>query len=308
MELLELYAERDLSFYILCQENDDDLIYAVDDKSEAIGVLSELNQKVIKVITTEKIDNQIWGLIEQNGELRGWIIVKTSILLTSIDPLTVKVNLEHFEVVPINRLINAKRDYQLFFNTGSFSARVALEVEGKMTLGLYKKSQFIGFVYEDDIHYAVKMNEQMIAKNLTTDVCYKDSDLKSQFSQFVDFSDEPISIMLVYPTLDLVRFQHRNKYYYTKAEHIQGFDISEINFKKPHLDVNSSLIYNLLGLFDEERETSCSIMQKLINENIALIEQMYKAEERKARVEELYNNLSNSKLGRIQRQIWKRRR
>lgn len=308
MELLELYAERDLSFYILCQENDDDLIYAVDDKTETIGVLSELNQKVIKVITTEKVDNQIWGLIELNGELRGWIKVNTSKLLTSIDPLSVKVNLDHFEVVPLNQLINAKRDYQLFFNTGSFSARVALEVDGKMTVGLYKKSQFIGFVYEDDIHYASKMNLTMIAKDLTTEVCYKDSDLKSQFSQFVDFSDEPISIVLVYPTLDIVRFKHKNKYYYTKVEHIHGFDITKMDFKKPQLDANSSLINNLLGLFDEERETSRSIMQKLINENIALTEQVYKAEERKARVELLYNNLSNSKLGRIQRQIWKRRR
>lgn len=308
MDLLELYATRDLSFYILCQENEDDLITAVDDKSEAIGVLSELNQKVVKVITTEKVDDQIWGLIEQNGELRGWIKIISSILLTSIDPLTVKVNLDHFEVVPINKMINAKRDYQLFFNTGSFTARVALEVEGRMTLGLYKKSQFIGFVYEDDIYYSKKMNELMIAKNLTTDVCYKDSDLKSQFSQFMDFSDEPITIVLAFPALHLVRFHHRNKYYYTKAEFIHGFDITSIEFTKPILDTNSSLINNLLGLFDEERETSRSIIQKLINENIALTEQIYKAEERKARLEELYNNLSNSKLGRIQRQIWKRRR
>ncbi|WP_414047864.1 hypothetical protein ACMGE7_03845 [Macrococcus equi] len=308
MELLELYATRDLSFYILCQENEDDLITAVDDRSEAIGVLSELNQKVVKVITTEKADGHIWGLIEQNGELRGWIKIISSVLLTSIDPINVKVNLEHFEVVPLNKLINAKRDYQLFFSTGSFSARVALEVEGRMTLGLYKKSQFIGFVYEDDIHYGVKLNETMIAKDLTTDVCFKDSDLKSQFSQYVDFSDEPIIIMMAFPDLDLVRFQHFNKYYYTKAEYIHGFDITSVEYKKPVFDVNSSLINNLLGLFDEERETSRSIMQKLINENIALTEQIYKTEERKARVEELYNNLSNSKLGRIQRQIWKRRR
>ncbi len=308
MNLLELYATRDLSFYILCQENDDDLITAVDDKSEATGVLSELNQKVIKVITTEKIDDQIWGLIEQNGQLRGWIKIISSKLLTSIDPLTVKVNLDHFEVVPINKLINAKRDYQLFFNTGSFTARVALEVEGRMTLGLYKKSQFIGFVYEDDIYYSKKMNEMMIAKDLTTDVCYKDSDLKSQFSQFIDFSDEPITIVLAFPTLGLVRFNHRNKYYYTKAEFIHGLDINLLEFTKPILDSNTGLINNLLGLFDEERETSRSIIQKLINENIALTEQIYKAEERKARLEELYNNLSNSKLGRIQRQIWKRRR
>ncbi|WP_414054038.1 hypothetical protein ACMGE6_00315 [Macrococcus equi] len=308
MELLELYASRDLSFYILCQENEDDLIVAVDDKSEAIGVLSELNQKVIKVITTEKIDGKIWGLIEQNGELRGWIKIKSSILLTSIDPMNVKVNLEHFEVVPLNKKINAKRDYQLFFNTGTFSARVALEVEGKIALGLYKKSQFIGFVYEDDILYGYKMNEALIAKDLTTDVCYKDSDLKSQFSQYVDFSDEPITIMMVFPELDLVRFQHFNKYYYTKVEHIHGFNITSVEFHKPNLDVNTSLINNLLGLFDEERETSRSIMQKLINENISLTEQIYKSEERKERVEQLYNNLANSKLGRIQRQIWKRRR
>ncbi|MCE4955685.1 hypothetical protein [Macrococcoides caseolyticum] len=308
MELLELYTMRDLSFYILCQENDDDLITSVDEKAEAIGVLSELNQKVIKVITTEKIEGDIWGLIELNGELRGWIKIKTSILLTSIDPLTVKVNLEHFEVVAINKQINAKRDYQLFFNTGSFHARVALEYDGKMALGLYKKSKFIGFVYEDDIHYSKKMNEPMVAKNLTTEVCYKDSDLKSQYNQYVDFSDEVLTVMLVYPSLNLVRFQHKNKYYYVKAENLIGFDIDSIEYIKPKIDVTTSLISNLLGLFDEERETSRSIMQKLINENISLTKEIYKLEDRKARVEELYQNLSNSKLGRIQRQIWKRRR
>ncbi|MEE1107587.1 MAG: hypothetical protein UH078_06380 [Macrococcus canis] len=308
MELLELYASRDLSFYILCQENDDNLITAVDDRNESVGVLSELNKKVVKVITTKIEDEDIYGLIEYNGELIGWIKIKESKLLTSIDPVSVKVDLTNFEVVPINKMINSKRDYQLFFNTGTFSARVALESEGRISLGLYKKSRFIGFVYEDDLHFGYNISESLTAKNLTTDLCYKDSDLKSQFSQFVDFDDEPITIILAYPTLDLVRFQHKNKYYYTKASDIAGFEINSLNLKRPNLDTNTSLINNLLGLFDEERETSRSIMQKLINENIALTEQMYKAEERKARVEQLYMNLSNSKLGRIQRQIWKRRR
>ena len=311
ISILNKCVDNNIPIYLFLKEKEDSPIYSIDEIEEQSGLIGSLNKKVVKCITAKRMNEQIFGLIEFNDELIGWVEIKNSMILQQIPPIDVKVSIEKFKVVPLNKTIDKKKDYLLNFSTGIFKARhVYIDDEGKKVYGLYKKNRFSGFVYEDNLNFGIQVNEGLQLNQITSNDCFKDSDLTSQYQIFKDFDNKEVFLKTYFPSLEIIQFKFDNKIYWISIEQLKKFTnieevLSTVVFDTQTINPNES---HLMGVLSEEQLTSKQIIQKLLKENIILNKKLEQVDKRKERVQELYDNLSNSKLGRIQRRIWSRRK
>lgn len=310
-DLMKIYIENDIQFSIVVIEDESNSIYSDLELKKVVGYLKQINNKIVNILKVEREDFKLYGLVEYRGEIIGWINIENSYIVNAINNKSVKVLMDDFEVVPKNKEMKQKTDFNLLFSNGVFTAKHMYIEDGNKIYALYKKRTFMGFVYEKDLDFAINI-ETYENINITTDICYKDSNLKEKFGQFKDFSGEKIKIEQLYPKSRLVKFRHQKKTYWTESKHLNNLDLDLLiksnkqnNYKDSQIN---ELVENLIGVLNTEKSSSKIIIQKLIKENISLYEKNQKLEQRKERIEILYKNLSNSKLGRIQKKIWSRRR
>lgn len=113
---------------------------------------------------------------------------------------------------------------------------------------------------------------------------------------------EPIraTVTLVFLELNLAKISTENQ--------TSWVSLDDLDYDTGYLEVYTGpLQENFIQMQTNERKKTKSIIESLLKKQIELEQNIEKYETRLNRVESLYNNLRNSKLGKIQIAIWERR-
>ncbi len=299
------FIQSGLSFQIILREPENQEIFDVDDDEIIVNHVSDYLNKALNVISVKYIESELYGLVVKGTNIIGWTKLNNSIKLISKPIETIRVDLTHFNTPQINRDLGFKVDYNLLFQEKNFSSRALFIYEGEILEAIFNKGTFCGFVKTEDIDRAVMINTKVAIQKSTSfyqvSAMNKDIDLSLAEEQF-DFNN--VVIDMVFLKAKIARVIIKKKKYWINlsdlidTEMIDSLEsISYENYNELELEQ-----LDIITNFQEERKESKSAIVRLLNENIKL--QKGQKKEEKVQYERLYNNLRNSKLGKIQTKYW----
>lgn len=283
-------------FEVLLQENINQNIYNEFDINSNERTLGNLNNQVVRVLGLREIDENFYGLIEFGANIIGWTILENSIFIHPKKLESVKIDFDTFTTPEFNREVNIHKDLVLSLKGRLLTSKSFIEVNGKQLEMIYLKGKFQGFVNPEDIIRGIDTADHI---NLDENVqLYRDSNLvidQESVSEAIK-----ATVTLVFPQLNLAKLSTENQTSWVNLDELE-YDASHLNVKTAQLQEN------FIQMQTNERKKTKSIIESLLKRQIELEKNIDKYEARLNRVENLYNNLRNSKLGKIQVAIWERR-
>lgn len=293
---LKEYIKTPQLFEILVQENINQNIYNEFDINSSERTLGNLNNQVVRVLGLREIDGEFYGLIEFGANIIGWTVLENSIFIHPKQLESVKINFDKFTTPEFNRQVNINKDLVLSLKGRLLTSKSFIQVDGVQLEMIYLKGKFQGFVYPRDIIRGIDTADSL---NLDESVkLYRDSNLV--------IDQEPVeetmraTVTLVFLELNIAKLSTENQTSWVNLDNLD-YDISHLDIKNSHLQEN------FIQMQTNERKKTKSIIESLLKRQIELEKNIEKYETRLNRVENLYNNLRNSKLGKIQVAIWGRR-
>jgi len=293
---LKEYIKTPQLFEILVQENINQNIYNEFDINSSERTLGNLNNQVVRVLGLRKIDEEFYALIEFGANIIGWTVLENSIFIHPKKLESVKINFDKFTTPDFNRQVNINKDLVLSLKGRLLTSKSFIQVDGVQLEMIYLKGKFQGFVYPRDIIRGIDTSDYL---NVDESVkLYRDSNLV--------IDQEPVAetmkatVTLVFLELNIAKLSTENQ--------TSWVNLDDLDYDTSHLDIkNSHLQENFIQMQTNERKKTKSIIESLLKRQIELEKNIDKYETRLNRVENLYNNLRNSKLGKIQVAIWERR-
>lgn len=293
---LKEYIKTPQLFEILVQENINQNIYNEFDINSSERTLGNLNNQVVRVLGLRKIDEEFYALIEFGANIIGWTVLENSIFIHPKKLESVKINFDKFTTPDFNRQVNINKDLVLPLKGRLLTSKSFIQVDGVQLEMIYLKGKFQGFVYPRDIIRGIDTSDYL---NVDESVkLYRDSNLV--------IDQEPVAetmkatVTLVFLELNIAKLSTENQ--------TSWVNLDDLDYDTSHLDIkNSHLQENFIQMQTNERKKTKSIIESLLKRQIELEKNIDKYETRLNRVENLYNNLRNSKLGKIQVAIWERR-
>jgi len=283
-------------FEVLLQENINQDIYNEFDINSNERTLGNLNNQVVRILGLREIDENFYGLIEFGANIIGWTILENSIFIHPKKLESVKIDFDTFTTPEFNREVNIHKDLVLSLKGRLLTSKSFIEVNGKQLEMIYLKGKFQGFVNPEDIIRGIDTADHI---NLDESVqLYRDSNLvidQESVSEAIK-----ATVTLVFPQLNLAKLSTENQTSWVNLDELE-YDASHLNVKTAQLQEN------FIQMQTNERKKTKSIIESLLKRQIELEKNIDKYEARLNRVENLYNNLRNSKLGKIQVAIWERR-
>lgn len=293
---LKEYIKTPQLFEILVQENINQNIYNEFDINSSERTLGNLNNQVVRVLGLREIDEEFYALIEFGANIIGWTVLENSIFIHPKKLESVKINFDKFTTPDFNRQVNINKDLVLSLKGRLLTSKSFIQVDGVQLEMIYLKGKFQGFVYPRDIIRGIDTSDYL---NVDESVkLYRDSNLV--------IDQEPVAekmkaiVTLVFLELNIAKLSTENQ--------TSWVNLDDLDYDTSHLDIkNSHLQENFIQMQTNERKKTKSIIESLLKRQIELEKNIDKYETRLNRVENLYNNLRNSKLGKIQVAIWERR-
>lgn len=293
---LKEYIKTPQLFEILVQENINQNIYNEFDINSSERTLGNLNNQVVRVLGLREIDGEFYGLIEFGGNIIGWTVLENSIFIHPKQLESVKINFDKFTTPEFNRQVNINKDLVLSLKGRLLTSKSFIQVDGMQLEMIYMKGKFQGFVNPGDIIRGIDTADHIILDENVQ--LFRDSNL------IID--QEPVAetmkatVTLVFLELKIAKLSTENQTSWVNLDDLD-YDISHLDIKNSHLQEN------FIQMQTNERKKTKSIIESLLKRQIELEKNIEKYETRLNRVENLYNNLRNSKLGKIQVAIWERR-
>lgn len=295
-------ADLSYSYHMLIIE-DDAKLYLDKECQQEIGEMDQYNYKMIKVVTQEKVEGVLTVLIEVKGELAGWFQPKTSIMLYHKPFEHVLVDIPQFKSPEINRLMNNGADLSLAFMTYHLTSRYFTVHNGQQIEALYTGNRFLGFAPSDVLSRSTRLNDEA---TLTMGM-YKvygspkrdDNGIDVQFD-----AEQPVNIVEVFPSQKIVKIKQGVLTGWVDTAALNGVSYNDT---EKALTTEQMMIEHLIETYMTERNNHRTIIKKLVNESMTLRKRLVKIDKSKERTEQLYQNLRQSKLGKIQIAIWERR-
>lgn len=294
---LKEYMVTPQLFEILVQENINQNVYNEFDINSSERTLGNLNNQVVRVLGLREIEGDYYGLIEFGANIIGWTVLENSIFIHPKKLESVKIDFDKFTTPEFNRQVNIHKDLVLSLKGRLLTSKSFIQVDGVQLEMIYLKGKFQGFVYPGDIIRGIDTADYI---NLDENVkLFRDSNLV--------IDQEPVAetiratVTLVFLELNLAKLSTENQTSWVSLDELD-YDTSSLEIYKGPLQEN------FIQMQTNERKKTKSIIESLLKKQIELERDVEKYETRINRVENLYNNLKNSKLGKIQVAIWERRR
>ena len=283
-------------FEVLVQENINQNIYNEFDINSSERTLGNLNNQVVRILGLREIDGNFYGLIEFGANIIGWTVLENSIFIHPKKLESVKIDFDKFTTPVFNRQININKDLVLSLKGRLLTSKSFIEADGQQLEMIYLKGKFQGFVYPGDIIRGIDTSDNIMLDESVQ--LFRDSNLVIDQEPVVETIKATVS--LVFPELNLAKLFTENQ--------TSWVNLDELDYDTSHLIINNGpLQENFIQLQTNERKKTKSIIESLLKRQIELEKNIDKYETRLNRVEKLYNNLRNSKLGKIQIAIWERR-
>ncbi|TDM12397.1 hypothetical protein [Macrococcus lamae] len=293
-----------MSYHLYVNEPEDTPYYFDKYCIEQAGNLNDLNRKIIKVVTQNVIQNEHVVLCEQGGQLLGWFKPTHSLIMYRKAFESVIIDFEKLEQVKASELIPKIEDIKLVFNNYDLTSKYYVFDNEIRLEALYSGPYFLGFIPSKVLLRHIKIPK---VKSQLLETIHDVYTSPKQNRQFVSFSFDTNNEVIVeeaYPALNMVRIS-QHKY----SGWVDQSILAPISFPLDEtvLSVDDIKRDHLVRTLVGERKKEEAIIKKLLNENISLRQRLVRAEQKKNRINELYNNLKNSKLGRLQVAFWEKK-
>nr|WP_263313761.1 hypothetical protein [Mammaliicoccus sp. Marseille-Q6498] len=301
------FISSGLSFQIILKEPENQEIFDVDDEQVTVAHVSEYLNKPLKVISVKEIESELYGLIVKSENIIGWTKITNSLKLISKEIDTVKIVNANYSTPEINRELGFNHDYKLLFKDKVFSSRALYQHNGEILEAIFNKGLFVGFVRSKDIDRAIFKKEFIQIDEGTK--LYTDSGLTNEVTQ-VDINYNKVETDLILKCSKLVRITVNKKKYWIEYHHILNPEVIDIYTPKDYTHYSELELQQLdiISNFQQERNDSKKTIVRLIKENMVLEKNAknagVKQQHASSQYENLYNNLKNSKLGKIQTKYW----
>ncbi len=291
------------SYHMLIIESATAELYLDEQCQISAGSVSDYNYRMVKVIAQKKINSILTVLFEVKGELIGWFQPTDSIMLYHKKFEHVIVDYEHFKSPAINALMNNKADLSHAFKSYQIVSKYFAIHDGEQIEAIYTGNRFLGFAPSHVLSRSVKLKNSEAELTLGLYTVYA-SPTKEEPVTITFDSELPVQVIDSYPQL---------KMYKVKQESLTGW-IDQSAIPNYELDRGSEdrspeelMMEHVIETWIAERNQHKTVIKKLLNESMTLRSRLVKMDQRKMRTEQLYHNLKNSKLGRIQIAFWERK-
>lgn len=308
VDFLQKYRKKfDFSHHIIVNEKNKSL-YKTIDLDEVVGELDQYNGRMLRVISHKVVQGDIYYLLERSKEILGWFQSETSIELYKKNTEMVRVDFENYVTPPLHNLMNIKGDMNLAFKDKRLLSMYYCFFNGEIYEALYANKRFIGWSHSDHLERGVTLKdvEGTYIKNINSYTVYKNSQLEDTV-QWTFNEEETVNVSVVFPKSQIFKINQG-----TRDGWIQEYNNNQLNIfaniTSKREELEDILMYDLLKNIEKERNISKNNMIKLLKENLNLQEELTNKSERITRLTQLYNNLKNSKLGKLQTKIWQSRK
>lgn len=293
---LKTYIKTPQLFEVLVRENINQNIYNEFDMNINERTLGNLNNQVVRVLALREKEDGYYGLIEFGANIIGWTALEDSIFVHPKNHESVKVDFSKFTTPNFNREVNINRDLVLSLKDRLLTSRSFINIDGSQLEMIYLKSKFQGFVFPEDIIRGISTSDEITIDETVS--IYRDSNLV--IDQESVSTELRATVTLVFPELNIAKIETENQTSWVK--------LTEISYSTRNLErVTDTLYEDFTQMQVNERKKTKSIIEALLKRQIELEQDIDKYEKRLDRVKDLYSNLKNSKLGKIQVAIWARR-
>lgn len=287
------------NFYLIIEDLGT-AIYSDKERTHQIGDISDYNYSILKAISIDESTNHITVLLQAGSLLVGWVELKRSLLLYRKQHEQAEINLSEYKTNELTKVIDEKKDYHLAFNTYNLLSRFYFFYNGERMEVIYKGKNMLAFVESKYIDHQVSLAVENV--NINPTKIYTTSKFNELHDHnYFDFNSS-VTVLAAYPKLD--------RYKVKQGERLGWVSGEAISYKADVPIITDEIIIadHLNYCYIHEMELTSSVVKRLLNENISLRNQLIKTSEKRDRVETLYKNLKNSKLGSIQVKIWERRK
>lgn len=297
----------DFSHHIIVNEKNKSL-YKTIDLDEIVGELDQYNGRMLRVISHKLVDGELYYLLERSKEILGWFQSDTSIELYKKHTEMVRIDFDNYVTPAIHKLMNIKGDMNLAFKDKRLLSMYYCFYNGEIYEALYANKRFVGWSHSDYLERGVTSDEspEAFIENISAFTVYKNSQLEDAVQWTFD-EKELLKINVVFPDSRIFKLSQGNREGWIQERNSPQLNtFTKISSKREELE--DILMYDLLKNIEKERSISKNNMIKLLRENLYLQEELTKKNDRVTRITQLYNNLKNSKLGRLQTRIWQSRK
>lgn len=297
LDRLEMIVARPHMFEVILNEDTNQHIYEEFDMTEVKRTLGNFKNQLVSVISLEKENEEFYGLFKHGGEIIGWTRLSDSWYVYPKRLDSVKVNMSSFRTHPFNSMVGITKDLVLALQNRLLTSKSYIVVGDELLELVFMKSKLQGFVKSADLHRGIALEELCSIKG---DVKrYKDSNFDVALPERKE--DFEAVLTLYFPERNLAKLEKRGWAFWMEASDLE-YDFAGVHAESSTIEEDVHHYYN------EERKKAKSVLEGLLRRQLQLEKEVERTKSRLIRVEALYRNLKNSKLGRIQVKIWERRK
>ncbi|WP_271402320.1 hypothetical protein [Salinicoccus roseus] len=275
---------------------------------EIVAELDQYNGRMLRVISQRMINGELYYLLERSNEILGWYHAEDSIELYKKKTEMVRVDLERYETPVLHDIMNIKGDMNLAFRDRRLVSMFYAIHGGELHEALYANKRFVGWCRTELLEKAWAVGEKSLLTLNKVDeyTVFRNSQMKNSVNWHFDAS-EPVEVTAYFPLSKIFKVKQENREGWIQEENDDVLN-QLIENGGGETTIEDILFEDLLLNIERERKQSKNNMIKLLKESLEYQKEMEKLKARLDRVAQLYSNLKNSKLGKIQTKIWERKK
>ncbi|WP_031547917.1 hypothetical protein [Salinicoccus luteus] len=312
----------EVSHYVWIYEKDERAIYESIHSKKKKGKVKNHNRKIARVIAFKQFEKEDYYYLEIEGKEIGWATLKTSNVIYSKPRVHVKINTERYNQTRADQLMPLDRKQVGQLKNQMLDSRFMMIRNGTQYEALFKGMQMIGWFSRDVLYQSQKAN--ITVPDYSSNIkLYHFNNLTSKVKADSD-KLKSIKIIHIFKELGLVKVRTDMGDYWTETKYL-NFDSEAGAMEENDFTFEDIVVYDLIQNISEERKMTVELMEKIRNQygmsgeginarpgglqgELDLLENELEEERSKReKIEEKYNNLRKSFLGRIQTKYWAKR-
>lgn len=304
LDVRDYIIENGILFKILLNENEHNFIFKDENLEEENGTIGNNNLKVFDVLSTRYIDGELYGYLKGRNEL-GWTKLKNSKYIYSKKETFVFIkDNESIQNKP-NQDFNMIKWFKNEVKEKFLTSKGLIKFDDQYYEVVFNKNTLIGFIHPTDLDVGYKID---IPVQINSNGDYY---LESSLSNKVENIEDTLSYnaKLFFPKKGLVRVLSDKSNYWTEIRNLKEESQRELYSSiEKYNPLDNIEINDVINNFLSERKKSKSLLISLIKEKINVNTFDSKPTKGDHNLNHRYQNLKNSKLGRLQIKYWKFRK
>lgn len=306
MDELKAYViENQILFNIFLDEPAEDFLYRDERLTEEIGTVEPFNHKVYRVLSTRMIEGELYGYLKGQREI-GWVKLKNSHYVFNKQNEIVFVKNKDGVQNELNITYQFIGEFTQDIQNKFLTSKGLMKYKGEFYELLFQKKRFIGFMKSSDIDVGFHVNESV--KLLQETELFLESHLKTKVEN-VNVKDDH-TLRLVFPEKGIGKVEVGGQLYWVELKHIDKQHLDSILSRLQDYHSTEDVEMNdLIQNFLTERKKAKHILMTLVkdktNNGASTTSDQF---EGTSNVHTRYQNLKNSKLGKLQIKYWNMRK